>query len=325
MRLTAHGLPAFCCVAAACAAPPPEPAPPAPPSFSRERAFEHLEQLVALGPRVAGTPAAGRARAYVRGELEALGLRVHEDAFTWAREPGQPGLALANLWAEIPGAAPGLFAVATPLDSPPGDGVAIPGANEGGSGAALLLELGRALREEPLAYPVRLVFLDAELLDGRSPFLGSEHAHQRLAQSGELASLRLLLYLHQVGDRELEIRRDRGSDRALRELFFAAARRAGLGGAFPSAAPFDDVALGHRVFAGHRFRRVVALADLRYGGPDVPGSHWRTAADDLPACSAESLAAVGTVVLAGLRDAAARQREVDRATGAAEPPRDGHP
>ncbi len=292
-----------------------------PAPFSGELAFTHLEALVALGPRVAGTPAAGQARAYVRAQLEGLGLSVHEDEFRFASEPGAPELVLANLWTEIPGRHTGLFIVATPLDTPPGES---PGANEGGSGAALLLELARALHERALPYSVRLLFLDGELLTDTA-FLGSADAHRGLAGSGELLTLRLLLYVHQVGDRELEIRRDSSSDRALREFFFSAARGKGLAAAFPSAAPYDDVQLGHRAFVVRRFTRVVALADLRYGGPDVPGEHWRTPQDDLAHCSPESLAAVGTVVLAGLEAAAERQLEVDRASGAARPEEDGHP
>ena len=299
------------------------PAPPAPPSsFSGERAFEHLSQLVALGPRVAGTAQAAAARSYVRSQLEALGFTVHEQAFRWASAPGLPELELANLWVEQPGVMSGLYAVAAPLDTHPDAG---PGANEGGSGAALLLELARALRETPLTYSVRLLFLDAELLDAKTPFLGSEQAHHDLVEAKALSQLHALVYVHQVADRELEIRRDRNSDRALRDVFFDVARREGLGAAFPLTAPFDDVKLGHRAFVAHRFPKVIVLTDLRYGGSDVPGSLWRTASDDLAACSATSLDAAGRVVLGGLRALAARQLAVDRAKGAALPGEGGHP
>jgi hypothetical protein len=63
----------------------------------------------------------------------------------------------------------------------------------------------------------------------------------------------------------------------------------------------------------------VAIADLRYGGPDVPGSHWRTPADDLTNCSPESLGAVGAVVRAGLEVVTERQRAIDRASGTPAP------
>jgi hypothetical protein len=299
----------------------PAAAPPAPDPFSGERAFAHLEKLVALGPRVAGSAGAAAARALVAGELEALGLPVHEDAFEGASAPGEPPLALANLWTETPGTETGLFVVATPLDTAPGAGA---GANEGGSGTALLLELARTLVERPLAYPVRLLFLDAELLDPQRSFLGSQRAHDALRESGALERLRLLLYLHQVGDRELEIRRDRRSDRGLRDLVFAVARRRGFADAFPSAAPYEDVRLGHLVFSERRFSGVVALADLRYGGDQVPGEHWRVE-DHLANCAPESLAAVGSVVRAALEAIAERQLTVDRLTRQAPGAEESHP
>ena len=77
--------------------------------------------------------------------------------------------------------------------------------------------------------------------------------------------------------------------------------------------------LGHVVFAMRRFPRVVALADLRYGGSEIPGAYWRTPSDDLTHCSAESLAAVGTVVRVGLEAAAEHRRTVDRVAGSRAP------
>jgi hypothetical protein len=104
-----------------------------------------------------------------------------------------------------------------------------------------------------------------------------------------------------------------------------AAQREGLAAAFPRNAPFDVMKLGQEVFVAHRFPRVVALADIRYGGPDAPGPLWRTPGDDLGACAPESLEAAGRVVLGGLRALAARQASVDAATGAAAAQEDGHP
>jgi hypothetical protein len=304
-------------VALGCAvssAPPPEELSAAVEPFSGERAFALLEKIVALGTRVGGTPGSASMHGFVRGELEALDLEVHEDAFEWKGAEQAEPIWLSNLWADVPGAEPGLLVVATPFDQAPTPGA---GANEGGSGAALLLELARTLRDRPLPYTVRLLFLDGELLDPNALFLGSEHAHLVLSESGELAQVRLLLYLHQVADRDLEIRRDLLSDRKLRDRFFTAAQRSGYEQAFPSAAPFDELHLGHEVFRRHRFVQVVALADVRYGGPEFPGEHWRTEADDLAHCSPESLAAVGTVVRAGLEAVASHQLAVDRISGAA--------
>src|SRR5690554_5315047 len=61
----------------------PSPVSPAssPTPFSGERALEHVRRLVEIGPRVAGSPGAARAREYITGQIEALGLRVVQQTF----------------------------------------------------------------------------------------------------------------------------------------------------------------------------------------------------------------------------------------------------
>jgi hypothetical protein len=303
-------------LAFACAtAPPPPPPDPGPPPFSGELAFEQLEKLVALGPRVAGSPAGAQARTLIRTELEALGLEVHEERFVYTPEPEGTPYELGNLWVEVPGTYPGLFVVATPFDTAPGAGTVPVGANEGASGAAVLLELARTLRDRPLEHTVRLYFLDAELFDPEAAFLGSEHAYLGLEESGAIGDVRLLLYLHQVGDSDLQVRRDRLSDRRLRKAFFEVAARGGFAEAFPASAPYDAKRLGHGVFVAHGFSRVVALSDLRHGGKEIPGQYWRTIDDDAAHCSPESLGAVGWVVRAGLERLSERQATIDRVRG----------
>src|SRR5207245_5853209 len=49
------------------------PARPAPP-FDGAAALRHLERVVALGPRPAGSPASARPRAYILGELRAASI-----------------------------------------------------------------------------------------------------------------------------------------------------------------------------------------------------------------------------------------------------------
>jgi len=51
------------------------------PVFDSARAFEHIRQLVTIGPRTPGSPGSAQARAYVRREIEAMGLRAVEQPF----------------------------------------------------------------------------------------------------------------------------------------------------------------------------------------------------------------------------------------------------
>src|SRR5688500_19744458 len=66
-----------------------QPEPPSTPTFDGERALQHVRQLVGIGPRVAGSDGARRARAYIRRQLEELGLRVEEQLFDAATPLGR--------------------------------------------------------------------------------------------------------------------------------------------------------------------------------------------------------------------------------------------
>jgi hypothetical protein len=53
----------------------------APAKFDSNRAYEDTRQLVSIGPRVAGTPGAAAARAYITNQLHAVGITVEEQPF----------------------------------------------------------------------------------------------------------------------------------------------------------------------------------------------------------------------------------------------------
>ena len=60
------------------------------------------------------------------------------------------------------------------------------------------------------------------------------------------------------------------------------------------------------------FRRVMLVIDDRFGGDEAPGVYWQSEEDTLEQCDPESLAIVGTVTNAALRDVVALLRKVDR-------------
>jgi hypothetical protein len=280
--------------------------------FSGARAFAHLEALSARGPRVAGTPGVAAARDYVRARLEAEGLEVDEVSAEVTPDGGEEGATfpLTNLRAVLPGASDDLLILAAPLDSAPAETFALTGANEGASGSALLLELARALREDPLPYTVWLEFLDGELFQERE-YLGAAVLADRLRRDGDMDRLRLFVYFNQVGDRDLAISRDGRSHRLLRQTFFRTAARIGHGDAFPADRPYEMLPGGHRALLRSGFRRVLVVGDARYGGDEAPGAYWRTAEDTPERCSPESLEAVGQVTVASLHALAERMRKLD--------------
>ena len=50
-------------------------------TFDGKRALEHVRALVEIGPRVAGSPGAARARDYITKQLTGLRMKVEEQAF----------------------------------------------------------------------------------------------------------------------------------------------------------------------------------------------------------------------------------------------------
>jgi len=166
-----------------------------PPAFPTERAWAHLEALCAAGPRVPGTPGHQASLAYLRGTLERAGARVTLQAF----RDSVPGLGrrvdLTNVIARVgPQRAGGLLLGAHWDSRPWADrdpdslrrGTPILGANDGGSGTAVLLALAEMWRATPPPIPVTLVFFDGEDMgrkDEPQEFLnGSRHFAAHLTE-----------------------------------------------------------------------------------------------------------------------------------------------
>jgi hypothetical protein len=324
----ACALPVLLCLACGKPGPPPAAPAPAPSRFSGERAWEHLERLVEIGPRPGGTPGAEAARSYIRAQIEAIGLEPRALPFdtTFDLPDGTRGkLSFESIVSVIPGESPDYLVLAAPFDSRHFRDFTHVGANNGASGAALLLELGRVLRVDPLPYTVWLAFLDGEAAHGerappRERFLGSWALVHDIQRQEALSRARLMVYFNQVADRELVIARDLRSERVIRRSFQQAAKQLGHERVFPPDRPFSRPPGGHEVFLAIGFRRVMIVSDDAFGGDEPPGIYWQTEEDTLERCDPESLAIVGTVTNAGLRKVATLLQKVDRFSHKPVPP-----
>ena len=273
------------------------------PAFDGARALRDVERLVAIGPRPAGSAALARARAYIATELRQAGWRVREQAFP-TRAPRGP-LTVTNLVAEWPGRRPEIIAVGGHYDTKLFEKFRFVGANDGGSSAALLIELGRVLaprlRAEPPSSTRWLIFFDGEEAQvewsATDSLYGSRAMAAALQASGELSRLRVLILADMIGDRDLVIPRESRSTPWLTEIVWATARRLGLGQHFPDQsqtveddhAPFLDAGVA-----------ATLLIDLDYGGPPGRNAYWHTPEDTVDKLSAESLRIAGTVILESL-------------------------
>jgi Zn-dependent M28 family amino/carboxypeptidase len=262
------------------------------PPFDSARAFEHVRQLVAIGPRPAGSPGIEAARRYIRDQIGTIGLSTAEGAFE-AQTPVGP-LAMVNLSVVIPGAGPERLLIGGHYDTKLFPTFRFVGANDGGSSAALLLELARVLKARRNPFTIELVFFDGEeaLVEwtGSDHTYGSRHYVETARSSGTLQTIRAMLLVDMVGDRNLNIRRESNSTRWLTDIVWAAAARLGHGGVFldePLAVEDDHVPF---LQAG------VPAADII----DLDYPAWHTPDDTLDKVSARSLQTVGDVLLAAL-------------------------
>jgi glutaminyl-peptide cyclotransferase len=288
---------AWCLILSACAAATQE----RPVPFDADRAWTHLRALVAIGPRVAGTPANQETRQYIIKSLAALGVTASEQRFD-ARTPTGT-VAMANVIATLPGERPERIVIASHFDTKLFKEFRFVGASDGGSSTAALLELARTLKDRPRPFTIELLFLDGEEAvvewSATDSTYGSRHYVQAARSGGTLSSLRALVLLDMIGDRDLTIRREANSTRWLTDIVWKAAATLGHTRYFLSEeTPIED---DHLPFLEAGVP-AVDIIDLDYPA-------WHTAADTLDNVSARSMQIVGDVVLAALPAIEARLKQ----------------
>lgn len=314
---------ALCAAGVACSSAPPPSSPPAfTPServsrFDPDRAWTHLAAFADIGPRVMGSEGAARAREYIEGQLRALGLEVEEQNIRVEREGEEP-VRLRNVAAVIPGASSDVLLLIAPYDTRPHETFRYAGVNAGGSGAAVLLEMARVLKAQPLPYRTWLVFLEGEApsAPGAGPAppsnFGSRALASKLVKMDALPRIRLAVVIDRVCDPDLHIARDLRSHRIYREAFWRAASRVGHRDAFSPQAPFETPVSSQEPLTEVGLQRVVTLVDTSYGGDEPPGVYADTEDDDIDHCAPESLGTVGTVSLEALEDITSQLARIDR-------------
>lgn len=263
------------------------------------RAQARVAHQVGLGPRIPGTPGHAAMVEWLAGELARLGGRVERQAFTDSTL-GRP-LPLVNLIARFGDAGARRIVLAAHYDTrpvcdqdpdPAKRPLPLPGANDGGSGVAVLLEVAELMSRRAPPVGVELVFFDGEDQGdagrGEEFSLGSRGYAARLPAKGSEARPVAAFVFDMVGDRDLGIHPEVQSMQYaanLCELVLDAAR-----------------ATGARSF--HRTPKHTVTDDhiplLQAGLPavdiiDFDYAAWHTAADRPDQTSPESLAEVARV------------------------------
>jgi Zn-dependent M28 family amino/carboxypeptidase len=259
--------------------------------FDSNRAYEHVRQLVTIGPRPAGSAGSTSARQYISDQLKMQGLKPIEQPFDADTPIGR--IRMANVSVTIPGARKERLIIAGHYDTKLFREFRFVGANDGGSSAAFLLELARVLKARMNAFSIELVFFDGEeaviewtLTDHT---YGSRHYVASARHSGTLAGIKAMILVDMIADRQLQIRREEASTPWLTDAIWASARKL-------KQTAFVNESL--RVEDDH-------IAFLEAGIPsvdiiDLDYPAWHTPADTLDQISARSLQTVGDVLVGAL-------------------------
>lgn len=284
-----------------------------PDGFSGTRALERLAHWLDA-PRGLGDPRRAASIAALAGALEDAGARLERLDHEVVDPQGGTRFALTELVGHLRPDAPRRFVLATHFDTRPWadeepDAALhqrpVPGANDGTSGVAVVLELLAPLHAGlPEDVGVSIVLFDGEELGhpeeheaGRAGYcMGSRYLAERIA-AGEhplLAKAELGVVLDMVGDRDLQVLIEPGSQanhpRLVEHVWSVA-------GALGEPAFVAEVR-GRGIVDDHKFLTQagipsVLLIDREY-------AHWHRTTDTIDQVSAASLDAVGDVVLRAL-------------------------
>ncbi|MGA2034251.1 MAG: M28 family peptidase [Thermoguttaceae bacterium] len=270
--------------------------------FDGSRAYGYLKQLCAIGPRRSGSPGMAAEQKLLAAHFQKFGGQVEFQRFHVPHPVDGSDTPLANLivrwhtdrkerilfsahYDTLP------YPMRDPIDP---RGVFV-GANDGGSGIAVLMELARSIDDLPTRYGVDFVFFDAEEFifseEGRF-FLGSEYFARDYVNNPPPFRYRWGVLLDMVGGNELQLYQEYNSlgwkdTRPLVEEIWATAARLVVKEFIPRGK--------HQVSDDH-----LALHNIA-GIPtcdiiDFDYRPWHTRGDTVDNCSALSLAKTGWVL-----------------------------
>ena len=193
--------------------------------FDGERAYADVNAQTAVGPRTPGSAGHAEVREWIRAELEKADWRVE------VQQTQAMGHPVYNIVAKRSEAPPQIilgvhydtrfFADKDP--EPANQSEPVPGANDGASGVAVLIELARTLPQD--CAPLWLVFFDAEdqgRFEGWGWILGS-----RAFVDGLKYRPQAVVIVDMIGDADLNIYMEKNSDATVRAEIWAAAAQLG--------------------------------------------------------------------------------------------------
>jgi glutaminyl-peptide cyclotransferase len=270
-------------------------------AFDAHQAYAYTAEIVGFGERWPGSPGHKKTEELIRQVVAKDGGQLESDDFTASTPRGS--VPVHNIIAKFnvaPNPKQPIFILAGHYDTlfKPG----FLGANDGGSSTAILLAFADALAHEKTSMQIWLVWTDLEeaihSFQGDDGLYGSRHLAYKLSMSGTVPRIRGFFLLDMIGDRNLNVARELGSDSQLQDVIARAADRLGYAEYFfqYDANIIDDHASFIRVGVP-----AVDVVDSEFGrmGPgfDTMGEFHHTNADTMDKVSERSLEIVGRTIL----------------------------
>lgn len=286
-------------LAVACDTPAPER-----PAFNGAQAMEYVARQLEFGPRIPGSEGHRQMGDWLVEQMQQRADTVMEQTWTHVTASGD-SLPMRNVFARFNPDAPRRVLYVAHWDTRPVSekadaarrDIPVPGANDGGSGVALLMAIADELKRQPANVGVDLLFTDGEDYGNfdrdEDVLIGARYFATNLPEADYNPMLGVVWDM--IGDASLRIYQEDYSLRAAPEVVdrvWRAARELGYadtfvdysqGGVTDDHIPLQQAGL-----------RVISVIDL-----DYPPHH--TPDDTLDKVSANSLQLVGEVAMAVLR------------------------
>ncbi len=268
------------------------------PEFDENLAFEYLEKQVSFGPRVPNSKAHADCKNFLINEISKYADAVNLQNFTHSYLG--KNFNLTNIIASFNLNSGFRILLCAHWDSRPYADEEketvkkikpVPGANDGASGVAVLLEIARILKNNPPPIGVDIIFFDGEDLgdsgDLENFCIGSKYFAKNKSPN-YLPQFGILLDM--VGDKDLQIFKERNSMRYAPDVVnyvWSIAREIGI-------SEFKDE-IKHDIYDDHIPLNEAGIRTIDIIDFDYP--YWHTTEDTPDKCSPQSLEKVGKVVL----------------------------
>ena len=293
------------------------------PGFTADSAYVFVEKQVAFGPRVPNTTAHQECKNWLVQKLEGFGAKVIEQNFEAKAYTGTV-LKGVNIIGQFNPAAKKRIMLNAHWDSrhiadsklsTERRNEPILGADDGGSGVAVLLEVARQLQANPIDMGVDIIFFDAEdygehkeeaaatqeaeMRSMETWCLGSQYWSKNLHVSGYKPKFGILLDM--VGAQNARFPKEGFSMQiapALVDKIWKLAKAMGYGNFFVDEQLSGGITDDHYFVARNTGIPIIDIIHVSNKDGQTFGDHWHTQNDNMNIIDKRTLKVVGQVVLA---------------------------